>query len=89
ERVFVKKEGNEEDFRQAVFAFNGDVYGGLDAYSLKVEQIEELQNKLRFLSGLYGFLKPLDEIEPYRLEMGTKMPVGTNANLYEFWKPVI
>lgn len=89
ERVFVKKDGNEEDFRQAVFAFNGDVYGGLDAYSLKVEQIEELQNKLRILSGLYGILKPLDEIEPYRLEMGTKMPVGTNANLYEFWKPVI
>ncbi|MBN8105864.1 peroxide stress protein YaaA, partial [Vibrio vulnificus] len=51
--------------------------------------IEELQNKLRILSGLYGILKPLDGIEPYRLEMGTKMPVGTNANLYEFWKPVI
>lgn len=89
ERVFVKKDGSEEDFRQAVFAFNGDVYGGLDAYTLKVEQIEELQNKLRILSGLYGILKPLDEIEPYRLEMGTKMPVGANANLYEFWKPVI
>ncbi|KUF43235.1 peroxide stress protein YaaA [Myroides marinus] len=89
ERSYVKKAGKEKDFRQAVFAFNGDVYTGLDAYSLTPEKIEVLQDKLRILSGLYGLLKPLDEIEPYRLEMGTKMRVGENANLYEFWKPII
>lgn len=89
ERAFVKKAGKEKDFRQAVFAFNGDVYAGLDPYSLTAEKIELLQDKLRILSGLYGLLKPLDEIEPYRLEMGTKMAVGANANLYEFWKPIL
>ncbi|MDM1350102.1 peroxide stress protein YaaA [Myroides marinus] len=89
ERSYVKKVGKEKDFRQAVFAFNGDVYTGLDAYSLTPEKIEVLQDKLRILSGLYGLLKPLDEIEPYRLEMGTKMRVGENANLYEFWKPIL
>ena len=57
--------------RAAVFAFNGDVYSGLDAYSLTLDKIEVLQDKLRILSGLYGLLKPLDAIRPYRLEMGT------------------
>jgi len=75
--------------RQAVYGFNGDVYIGLDAYTLPLEKIEILQNKLRILSGLYGVLKPLDLIQPYRLEMGTKLPVGKNKNLYEFWKPII
>ncbi|MCC9043792.1 peroxide stress protein YaaA [Myroides sp. M-43] len=89
ERTFTKKEGRERDFRQAIFAFNGDVYTGLDAYSLTPEKIEVLQNKLRILSGLYGLLKPLDEIEPYRLEMGTKMSIGEKSNLYEFWKPIL
>ncbi|WP_121964710.1 peroxide stress protein YaaA [Myroides sp. N17-2] len=89
ERTFAKKEGRESDFRQAIFAFNGDVYTGLDAYSLTPEKIDVLQNKLRILSGLYGLLKPLDEIEPYRLEMGTKMSIGDKANLYEFWKPIL
>lgn len=73
--------------RQAVYAFSGDVYQGLDAYSLKPNQIESMQNTLLILSGLYGIVKPLDLIQPYRLEMGTKMAIGTAKNLYEFWKP--
>lgn len=79
----------KENVRQAVFAFNGDVYTGLDAYTLGEDQIGVLQEKLRILSGLYGLLKPLDLIEPYRLEMGTKLGVGKAKDLYAFWKPVI
>lgn len=71
--------------RPAVYAFSGDVYRGLDVYSLPVEKIAKMQDTVRILSGLYGLLKPLDLIKPYRLEMGTKMPVGKNKNLYEFW----
>lgn len=78
-----------ENSRQAVYAFNGDVYTGLDAYSLSPEKIKVLQDKLRILSGLYGLLKPLDLIQPYRLEMGTKLPIGKNQNLYEFWRAKI
>ena len=72
--------------RQAVLAFKGDVYIGMDAYSIPAEKFDVLQEKLRILSGLYGLLKPLDIIQPYRLEMGTKMPIGDKKNLYEFWK---
>ena len=72
--------------RAAVFAFNGDVYTGLDAYSLSNEKMESMQDKLRILSGLYGILKPLDEIRPYRLEMGTSLKLGTHKNLYSYWK---
>lgn len=72
--------------RPAVFAFDGDVYQGLDAYSLKPKQLDALQDSLRILSGLYGLLRPLDLIQPYRLEMGTKLQVGRKKNLYEFWK---
>lgn len=78
-----------QNARQAVFAFNGDVYTGLDAYTIPEESISILQDKLRILSGLYGILKPLDLIQAYRLEMGTSMPIGTNKNLYEFWKKEI
>lgn len=76
-----------ENARPAIFAFAGDVYLGLEAYTIPVEKLDDLQNRLRILSGLYGLLKPLDLIQPYRLEMGTKMPVGEDKNLYEFWKP--
>ncbi|SFU62614.1 hypothetical protein SAMN05216480_110103 [Pustulibacterium marinum] len=72
--------------RPAMYAFNGDVYTGLDAYSIPQEKLDTLQNTLRILSGLYGVLKPLDLIQPYRLEMGTKFPVGKSRDLYEFWK---
>lgn len=75
-----------ENARPAVYAFDGDVYTGLDAYTISAEKIAVLQNKLRILSGLYGILKPLDLMQPYRLEMGTSMPIGTKKNLYEFWK---
>ena len=76
----------KENARQAVYAFSGDVYKGLDAYTIPSDKIEVLQDKVRILSGLYGVLKPLDLMQAYRLEMGTKLPVGNNKNLYEFWK---
>ena len=75
--------------RQAIYAFNGDVYRGLDAYTISKEKLDVLQNTVRIISGLYGLLKPLDLIQPYRLEMGTKFPVGKNKNLYEFWRKKI
>lgn len=75
--------------RPAVYTFDGDVYIGLDAYSLSTRKIQLLQDNLRILSGLYGLLKPLDLIQAYRLEMGTKLPIGESKNLYEFWKPTI
>ena len=75
-----------DNSRPAVYAFNGDVYRGLDAYTIPKDKIETLQNTVRILSGLYGLLKPIDLIQPYRLEMGTKLAVGTKKNLYEFWK---
>lgn len=77
---------NPENARSAIFAFDGDVYTGLDAYSIPVEKLETLQDSLRILSGLYGILKPLDLIQAYRLEMGTKLPIGESKNLYDFWK---
>ncbi len=78
-----------ENARPAVYAFNGDVYVGLDAYTIPEEKLAVLQDKLRILSGLYGLLKPLDLIQEYRLEMGTSLKVGTKKNLYEFWKKTI
>ncbi len=71
--------------KQAIYAFSGDVYAGLDAYSFSETDIEYAQNHLKILSGLYGLLKPMDLILPYRLEMGTSMNVGRKKNLYEFW----
>ncbi|PIA79507.1 hypothetical protein BFR04_01295 [Gaetbulibacter sp. 4G1] len=79
----------KENSRPAVYAFSGDVYRGLDAYNIPKEKIETLQNTVRIISGLYGILKPTDLIQPYRLEMGTKFPVGKNKNLYEFWRKTI
>ncbi|MEP1488658.1 MAG: peroxide stress protein YaaA [Algibacter sp.] len=72
--------------KQAVYAFSGDVYRGLDAYNIPEIKLDILQSTVRILSGLYGVLKPTDLIMPYRLEMGTKFPVGVKKNLYEFWK---
>jgi hypothetical protein len=76
---------SSENAKQAVFAFKGDVYIGLDAYSLSEAKIQQLQQKLRILSGQYGLLKPLDLMQPYRLEMGTKLKIGKNNNLYQYW----
>ncbi|WP_372948172.1 peroxide stress protein YaaA [Mariniphaga sp.] len=74
-----------ENAKQAVLAFNGDVYTGLDAPTLSEEKLNLAQQKLRILSGLYGVLKPLDLMQPYRLEMGTKFGVDRAKNLYSFW----
>ncbi|PCH77419.1 MAG: hypothetical protein COB98_03540 [Flavobacteriaceae bacterium] len=74
-----------ENAKQAVFAFNGEVYTGMDSYSLSADKIVILQDKLRILSGQYGLLKPLDLMQAYRLEMGTKLKVGTKENLYKYW----
>lgn len=79
------KEFTQENSRQALFAFKGDVYTGLDAYTLTDKQIDYAQSHLRMLSGLYGLLKPLDLMQPYRLEMGTKLENPEGKNLYEFW----
>jgi len=78
-----------ENSKPAVFVFDGEVYNGLNINSLEADKIFILQNKLRILSGLYGLLKPLDLMQAYRLEMGTKLPIGTSKNLYEFWKTKI
>ena len=74
-----------ENARQAIFAFSGEVYRGLDVNSMPLNDLEVLQNKLRILSGQYGILKPLDLIQPYRLEMGTSLKIGVKPNLYKFW----
>ena len=74
---------------QAVLMFNGDVYQGLKAETFSEAEFDTAQQKLRILSGVYGLLKPLDLIQPYRLEMGTNVPVARKKNLYEFWKAKI
>lgn len=74
-----------ENAKQAVLAFKGDVYTGLDAETLTPEQDEYAQQHLRILSGLYGILKPLDLMQPYRLEMGTKLNNERGKDLYQFW----
>ena len=80
---------NSSNARPAVYAFNGDVYQGLDIYSMDLTNLERLQNSLRILSGLYGILRPLDLIQPYRLEMGTALRINRRKNLYEYWKKKI
>ena len=74
-----------DNARPAAFAFNGDVYAGLDAGSMSEADIAFAQAHLRILSGLYGVLKPLDLMQPYRLEMGTKLATESGNNLYEYW----
>ena len=77
---------NNSKAKQAIFAFNGDVYDGIDANTISSSNHRKLQNTLRILSGLYGILKPFDKIKPYRLEMGTKISIDGSKNLYDFWK---
>ncbi|MBE7640383.1 peroxide stress protein YaaA [Salegentibacter sp. BLCTC] len=84
-----KEEHNKKNSRPAVYAFNGDVYAGLDAYSIPTEKLDQLQDSLRILSGLYGILKPLDLIQPYRLEMGTSVGIERKDSLYEVWQSKI
>lgn len=75
----------KDNARQAIFAFKGDVYIGLDAYALTSADISFAQKHLRILSGLYGLLRPLDLIQAYRLEMGTSLKNNKGASLYQFW----
>ncbi|WP_391088208.1 peroxide stress protein YaaA [Vibrio sp. NH-UV-68] len=78
-----------DNARQAILAFKGDVYTGLDAESLSEDDFAYAQDHLRMLSGLYGLLRPLDLMQPYRLEMGTKLANDKGSNLYQFWGNVI
>ncbi len=74
-----------DNARQALFAFKGDVYIGLDAPSMQPDDLDFAQQHLRILSGLYGLLRPLDLMQPYRLEMGTRLDTEQGSNLYQFW----
>ena len=76
---------NPNNSKEAAFIFNGDTYSGLDIESIVQDDLNFLQDNVRILSGLYGILKPLDLMMPYRLEMGTKIKVRDSNNLYEFW----
>lgn len=71
--------------KPAALAFDGDVYWGLEAKTLSDDDLGFAQDNLRILSGLYGLLRPMDEIQPYRLEMGTRLPNARGGNLYDFW----
>lgn len=79
----------QDNARASVYAFNGDVYTGLDAQTLSEQDIAFAQGHLRILSGLYGVLKPLDLMQAYRLEMGTKLNIDEHSNLYQFWDNTI
>lgn len=78
-----------DNARQALLAFKGDVYEGIDAYNLSQDDLDFAQDHLRMLSGLYGLLRPLDLMQAYRLEMGTKVKNERGNNLYEFWGDII
>ncbi|NND88502.1 MAG: peroxide stress protein YaaA [Flavobacteriaceae bacterium] len=75
----------KQNARPAIYAFSGDVYQGFDAYTLPTSKLDTLQDTVRILSGMYGVLRPLDLMQPYRLEMGTSLKVQRKNNLYEFW----
>jgi cytoplasmic iron level regulating protein YaaA (DUF328/UPF0246 family) len=79
------KKFTADNSRPAVLAFDGDVYEGLDARSLNARQLDWAQKHLRILSGLYGLLRPLDLMQPYRLEMGTRLATKRGKDLYAFW----
>ena len=81
--------GKGKSARAALFTFAGEVYRGLDAYHLKREALDYLQDHLYILSGLYGLLRPFDAIGPYRLEMGSKLGVGEVADLYAYWRETL
>ena len=80
-----KPKCTEKNAKQAILAFQGDVYQGLDAASFTAADFKFSQQHLYILSGLYGLLRPLDLMQPYRLEMGTRLTTGRGKNLYEFW----
>ncbi|MDZ7682946.1 MAG: peroxide stress protein YaaA [Fodinibius sp.] len=76
---------NKDNARQCIYAFNGSAYKELDAHSIDDEHIDFLQDSLRIISGMYGLLRPLDLMQPYRLEMGTKLQINGHDRLYDFW----
>lgn len=78
-----------ENAKQAILAFDGDVYEGLDAPSLSAKQLAYAQSRIRILSGLYGLLRPLDLMQAYRLEMGTRLPNARGKDLYAFWGELV
>jgi cytoplasmic iron level regulating protein YaaA (DUF328/UPF0246 family) len=80
---------NSDNARAAVLAFNGDVYAGLEAATLPSTAMAHLQSHVRILSGLYGVLRPLDRLQPYRLEMGTRLATARGASLYDYWGDTI
>ena len=84
-----EKEHTQDNSRPAIYTFMGDVYTGLDAYSLKENDMQYAQQSLRILSGVYGVLKPLDLMQAYRLEMGTSLKNERGTNLYQFWGDII
>lgn len=80
-----QKKYNSQNSGPAIFLFKGDVYQGININTFNDSQLEFTQKHLRILSGMYGVLRPMDLIQPYRLEMGTKLPVDSAADLYHFW----
>lgn len=82
-------DGRSGTLAQAIYAFNGEVYWGLDSDTLSAAELKFADKHLRVISGMYGYLKPLDAIQPYRLEMGSSLSVGRKKNLYEYWKEML
>lgn len=85
-RLWAEGKRGHANARHALFAFNGDVYEGLDAKTLSAQDVQHAQNHLRILSGLYGLLRPQDALQPYRLEMGTRLPNPRGKDLYAYWR---
>ena len=83
------REFSPQNAKQAVLAFNGDVYVGLEAAKFDPAQLDYAQSHVRILSGLYGMLRPLDLMQPYRLEMGTRLATARGKNLYAFWGDIV
>lgn len=81
-----EEDHEKKNSRPAMYAFDGDVYTGLDAYSIPTEKLDKVQDTLRILSGMYGILRPLDLIQPYRLEMGTSIGIERKKDLYGVWQ---
>ena len=84
-----ESKSTNKNAKPAALAFAGDTYAGLEARTLDLESMEYAQTHLRILSGLYGLLRPLDQIQPYRLEMGSKLRTGKGNSLYEFWGDIL
>jgi hypothetical protein len=87
-KIFEEKH-TKENSRPAIYAYNGDVYTGFDAYTIPTDKLDRLQDSLRILTGMYGILNPLDLIQPYRLEMGTSIGIDRKDNLYGVWQKKI